>query len=173
MAIFFPAVNKKEGMIVEPQFYCNEHYENKKIITGLVDDEIIQSISIAYTLLLKENIEIPRYMHLHFPDYNYCVNGVSAALGIYFFLYFKIKNESLRNDYLMTGEVDLQGNILSVGMLKQKVNTFVSSKCNFFFIPRNSIKMKNSVKGVIEVESIKDVLEWITRLERTNTDEIK
>ena len=101
--IYIPAIGNQDFIYIQPQIYSeNEDYDNI-LVTGLIDNEIEQSIYISTTLLIKQKIKIPNFLHIHFPDYNYYKSGISASLGIYYSLLCHLSNRILKNSYLMTG----------------------------------------------------------------------
>ena len=99
--IYIPAIGNQDFIYIQPQIYSeNEDYDNI-LVTGLIDNEIEQSIYISTTLLIKQKIKIPNFLHIHFPDYNYYKSGISASLGIYYSLLCHLSNRILKNIFII------------------------------------------------------------------------
>lgn len=170
MNIYIPAVGKKETIFIQPQIYATNCNMDNLFVTGAVDNEIEQSIYISLTLLIRQKIAIPSYMHIHFPGYGYYKSGVSASLGIYYSLYSYLTNMRLKHKYLMTGEIDIEGKVYGVGQIKEKEKAFNFSGCNYFIIP-NENRKENLNERVYSVSDIYEVRNIINTLE--TRDEVK
>ena len=98
------------------------------IVTGAIDSDMEQAVYISVTCLRQFHIYMPSYIHIHFPDYSIIKSGISSSVGIFMCLYFLLKNIQLKYAYLVTGELDIYGNIHEIGGMKEKKNVFLCSK---------------------------------------------
>lgn len=171
MNFFIPAIGKKEALFVQPQVYMTNDLNHNIIITGAVDDEIKQSVYISLSLLHKLNNTLPSYIHVHFPEYSYYKTGISASLGICFSLWQKIKMINLKYTYLMTGEIDLDGNIHEIGQIEEKIKAFNNSGLNYFIIPQISHSKALNKDRIFSASNISEIFDYIDYME--SGDEIK
>ena len=166
--IYIPAIGNQDFIYIQPQIYSeNEDYDNI-LVTGLIDNEIEQSIYISTTLLIKQKIKIPNFLHTHFPDYNYYKSGISASLGIYYSLLCHLSNRILKNSYLMTGEIDIEGNIYEIGQFKEKMNAYMKSEFDYFIVPEQNVCHPNESSNVIPVSNIYELDIVMSVLETNN-----
>ena len=151
--IYIPAIGNQDFIYIQPQIYSeNEDYDNI-LVTGLIDNEIEQSIYIS---------------NIHFPDYNYYKSGISASLGIYYSLLCHLSNRILKNSYLMTGEIDIEGNIYEIGQFKEKMNAYMKSEFDYFIVPEQNVCHPNESSNVIPVSNIYELDIVMSVLETNN-----
>ena len=164
--IFIPGIGEEGSIIFSPQIFMQNKKMENIIISGAIDLEIEQAIYISLTLLNKD-IELPKYIHVHFPEYSYNKGGISASLGIYFSMLYYTKKRILKNKYMMTGELDIEGNIYEIGQIKEKVEVFNVSQCDFMFIPIENKKSYENSDRVFGVSNIYEIQKIIDKLENT------
>lgn len=161
--IFIPAVNNDDVKIIDIQIFKEEKQNKGLIITGLIDEEFEDSICLSISILKKLNIDIPPFLHIHFPDYNYIKSGISVSLGMFLTLYCFLKNIDLKKKYMITGEIDLFGNIYSIGAIEQKYNMFKKLNLDYFIIPYGNIidldKDNYKIKGIKTINDLIVILE--------------
>ena len=166
MNVFIPGIGENESIYFNPQIYKSNDGPDELIITGQIESEIEQSVYISLTLIRKQGIKIPTYLHIHFPHYEYDKTGISASLGIFFQLFTSITNKRLKKKYIMTGEIDIEGNIYGIGQIKEKIDVFKQNDFDYMIIPYEN---KNfAEKNIIAVQNIYELNEIIKLLEDKN-----
>lgn len=161
--IIIPAVSSEMDVKeIEFQIYCEDSLENELIITGLYGTDFEQACYIAITNLRRMNIKIPNYIHIHFLNYDFLKVGISCSLAIFSLLYIKIKKIDLKHNYLMTGEIDIEGNIHEIGVLNEKFDDFIkNNEIEYMIIPKtNKLNAMSNIKynkNVIGCSNIKEV----------------
>lgn len=162
--IFIPAINERDGKIIELQTFMSNNEYKDIVVTGLIDVEIEQSIYLTITILMDMGISLPNYLHIHFPDYTFIKSGISASLGIFLNCYIKLNNEIVSNSYLVTGEIDIYGNVWEVGGIIEKYELFKKSNIEYFIIPEKNLKQLRNIKLDNNVVAIKTVAELISKI---------
>lgn len=99
------------------------------VLTGSLGKVMQESAQTALSFILSNyrdlnlNIE-PLYqnqIHIHLPDGATPKDGPSAGITILSAIISLIRNRPLPNDFAMTGEITLRGEVLPVGGIKEKV----------------------------------------------------
>lgn len=98
-------------------------------LTGRLGEVMQESAQTALTALrVKRGQELKDHhhfgeqdLHIHFPEGSTPKDGPSAGITLYCALYSLLSGRSLREDVAMTGECTLQGRVLPVGGLKEKL----------------------------------------------------
>lgn len=103
-------------------------------------------------------------IHIHFPESATPKDGPSAGIATAICLISAICHVRIRNDVAMTGEIDLRGNSMPIGGLREKCNAACREKINTVFIPFENKKDKDelpkeisSALNIVEVKSIKEL----------------
>ena len=99
------------------------------VLTGLLGDVMKESARIAVSYLkanhLKYHINPKDFenndVHIHFPSGAVPKDGPSAGITLTVALASLFTNHKVRHDIAMTGEITLQGKILGIGGLKEKL----------------------------------------------------
>jgi len=99
------------------------------MLTGQIGDVMKESAQAAFTLAksnaLKLGIEPKKFaendFHIHVPAGAVPKDGPSAGVAMYTSLVSLLLGKSARPDVAMTGEISLQGNVLPIGGLKEKI----------------------------------------------------
>ena len=164
---FIPAISEDDSTAFQIQVYGEMNDESSLIITGYIDIEIEQSVYISLTLLRKQNIVVPNFLHIHFPDYNYMKCGISASLGIYCSLYSELQNRRTTKKYLATGEIDLNGDIEEIGDINRKYALFKEGQFDFFIVPQKMLNKNfpflladSKVIGIQNIKEIDNIILW-------------
>src|SRR5690606_36068802 len=97
------------------------------VLTGQLGDVMKESASIAWSVAVStaERWGVPRpegrRLHVHFPAGAVPKDGPSAGITLVTALVSLLSGRKVRSDVGMTGEVTLQGRVLPIGGVKQKV----------------------------------------------------
>lgn len=165
--IFIPSVSATDGKTIEVQILKDNNSDNL-IITGLIDEEIEESVYLSLSNLKRLGFGIPKFLHIHFKDYNYRKAGISASLGIYLLLFSFINNMELKKTYMVTGEIDLFGNVYSIGGVKQKYSLFKNLDLDYFIVPYGNISDLN--KTDVSIKSVSNLNELINIVEECENE---
>ncbi|ARN55944.1 endopeptidase La [Sedimentisphaera salicampi] len=98
-------------------------------ITGQIGDVMEESAKAAYSYIKsvapKNKIDNDTFKdydyHIHVPAGAVPKDGPSAGVGMFASLFSLVLGKKIRADLAMTGEISLQGNVLPIGGLKEKV----------------------------------------------------
>ena len=137
---------------IETIFYpCEQFLELK--LTGMQGDVMKESMNVAKTLAwsLSDDTIKEKWigifgktkcqgLHIHCPEGAVSKDGPSAGAAITTALYSLINNKKIKNDIAMTGEINLQGNILAIGGLKDKFLGAIKSGVKLFLYPEENQK---------------------------------
>jgi len=174
---------------IETQLFATSNFLELKL-TGMQGDVMKESMTVAKTLawslldkkyresLIKEfNKSKLQGIHIHVPEGSTPKDGPSAGAGITTVIYSLLSNKKIKNDYAITGEINLQGKVTQIGSLDLKiiggiragVKNFIYPKSNnpdfkkFLYKYKDSIEIKEIISSIkfIEVETIHEVLENI------------
>ncbi len=99
------------------------------ILTGLLGEVMKESARIAFSYLKANHAlyhlipkDFESYdMHIHFPSGAVPKDGPSAGITLTVALASLLSNRKVRHDIAMTGEITLQGKVLPIGGLKEKL----------------------------------------------------
>ena len=169
---------------------CDEVYENvggdilfieavdmpgKGVIkqTGKLGEVMKESIDTAYSVVrshaqaLGINPEVfeKTDVHVHVPEGAIPKDGPSAGITMYTTLVSVFTKIPVRSDVAMTGEITLQGRVLPIGGLKEKLLSALRGGIKTVIIPKGNEKdlaelpeiVKNELKIVL-AENVNDVL---------------
>jgi ATP-dependent Lon protease len=149
-------------------------------LTGSQGDVMKESMKVALTVcynLLSETEknkirkEKSFGIHLHCPDGATPKDGPSAGIGICLAIYSLLTNTPVKNDYALTGEIDLNGNATAIGGLYSKLEGAKLAGVKLVLIPLENKQdlefIRNDKKNTIEdstfkvkfVSHIKEVLD--------------
>lgn len=103
--------------------------ESGLTLTGQLGDVMKESGEIARSYLrshaealgIEPEIDIDRRFHIHFPAGAVPKDGPSAGITMTTALVSLITGRTVRDDVAMTGEISLQGRVLPIGGVKQKL----------------------------------------------------
>lgn len=103
-------------------------------------------------------------IHVHLPGGAIPKDGPSAGVGLYWALRSLMTDKPLRQDVAMTGEITLQGRVLPVGGIKEKVLAAVSAGAAKVLLPEENRKdwlheVPPEVRDRIEAVFLTDVRE--------------
>ena len=107
------------------------------IITGSAGDVLKESITVALSYLRSEygintaNIDL----HLHFPASSIKKDGPSGGVGIATSILSLLLKKNIASDVAFTGEISLNGQILKIGGLKEKLIAAYNNDIKTVYIP--------------------------------------
>lgn len=100
-------------------------------------------------------------IHIHFPESATPKDGPSAGVATVTCIISAICKLRIRNDVAMTGEVDLRGNSMAIGGLREKTNAASREHIKTVFIPKENHKdreeLPKEITDVLEIVEIKQV----------------
>lgn len=113
-------------------------------LTGKLGEVMQESASIALTHLKsiasKHGIEANWFeshaIHLHVPEGATPKDGPSAGVTMATAFFSLIKDQTIKADLAMTGELDLVGKVMPIGGLKEKVLAARRNKIKTILIPK-------------------------------------
>ena len=176
----------KGGIIpIQAIFYPSSTFLELKL-TGLQGDVMKESMNVAKTLawnltnnkVKKEWINLfeetkEQGLHIHCPEGGVSKDGPSAGAAITAALYSLFNNRQIKNDYAITGEICLNGDITAIGGLESKINGGIRAGVKSFLYPKaNDKDLKEWLKkdnnrnnysdiNFIDISTINDVFRHI------------
>ena len=99
-------------------------------------------------------------VHLHFMGSSTRKDGPSAGGAIALALASALSGRTIRRDVAMTGEIDTQGRITSIGGLDLKLETAGDAGCRTVIIPRENLEDEKGVKRL--PQALKEELQILT-----------
>jgi len=151
-------------------------------LTGQQGDVMKESMLCAKTLainLLDENEKISFDdnfknkafgLHIHCPETATPKDGPSAGIAITTAIYSVLTNKYIKNDYAMTGEVDLVGNVKAIGGLEYKIIGAIKAGVKHILVPEENredydkIKNKNNFDITAEIYFVKYIREVLEKI---------
>lgn len=144
--------------------------EGKVIITGQLGDVMKESVQIAITLVKSmfpksEKLFQENDLHIHVPAGAIPKDGPSAGITLTTAIASLVTGKSVDSHYAMTGEVSLQGGVMPIGGLPEKLLAAVRAGVKTVFIPSDNMEdladVADEVKSclnIIPVKTCEDVL---------------
>lgn len=141
--------------------------------TGKLGDVMKESIETAYSVVRAHSKDLgidPEIfektdVHVHVPEGATPKDGPSAGIAMYTTLVSVFTKTPVRKDVAMTGEITLQGRVLPIGGLKEKLLAALRGGIKTVIIPKENEKdlaeiPDNVKKGmkIIPVDNVADVL---------------
>ncbi len=141
--------------------------------TGKLGDVMKESIETAYSVVRSHSKELgidPEVfektdIHVHVPEGATPKDGPSAGIAMYTTLVSVLTKIPVKKDVAMTGEITLQGSVLPIGGLKEKLLSALRGGIKTVIIPRDNEKdlaeipdnVKEDLK-IIPVSNAQEVL---------------
>ena len=126
---------------------------DKLTITGNTGNILKESIEVVISMLkskYKYNFH-NEDLHIHFLDASSKKDGPSAGLAIAVGLCSVKEGEKVPSNYAFTGEVSLNGNILKIGGLKEKLVAAYNKNIKVVFMPKsNNEDLKDVPKEITD-----------------------
>ena len=141
--------------------------------TGKLGEVMKESIETAYSVVRSHSKELgitselfeKTDIHVHVPEGATPKDGPSAGIAMYTTLVSVLTKIPVRKDVAMTGEITLQGRVLPIGGLKEKLLSALRGGIKTVIIPKDNEKdlaeiPDNVKKGlkIIPVANVKEVL---------------
>ncbi len=143
--------------------------KGKYILTGSLGDVMQESIRAAMTIVRKRalnmNIEKDFHetkdIHVHFPEGATPKDGPSAGVGIVTSLVSALTDNPVKSSVAMTGEINLHGQVLPIGGLKEKMLAALRGGIKTVIIPVENEKdlseIPDNIKNNLEIKKV----EWV------------
>jgi endopeptidase La len=118
--------------------------KGKLELTGSLGDVLKESVSVAKSYVRKHAAEFgidedfsgKTDISVHWPNMAIGKDGPSATVGITIALISALKNRPIRQNIAMTGEMDMEGNVLGIGGVKEKINGTYRMGIREFILPK-------------------------------------
>lgn len=126
---------------------------DKLTITGNAGNILKESISVVLTMLkLKYKYSFHNEdIHVHFLDASSKKDGPSAGIALSVALCSLKENKKVPSDVAFTGEVSLNGSILKIGALKEKLIAAYNKNIKVVYMPKsNSEDLENVPKLILD-----------------------
>ncbi|MCL2479102.1 MAG: endopeptidase La [Treponema sp.] len=143
-------------------------------LTGKMGDIMKESAAIAMTVAQKLSIEKygidaswfeKNHIHLHIPEGATPKDGPSAGITMAVALLSLLRNKTITDHLVMTGELSLTGKVLPIGGLKEKTIAARRNRAKHIIIPKQNLRDLDEIpdyvrKGITfhPVEQFEEVL---------------
>ena len=139
-------------------------------ITGMLGESMKESIYVINSYV-SSNLKVfkineedfKRPMHIHFLDGSTPKDGSSAGLSAVTVMLSLLKNKVVPRNIAMTGEMTLSGNVLKIGMLKEKLIAAYNAKIKKVYIPKANEAdlddIPDLIKNKMEIKLVSDYIE--------------
>ncbi|MBO8436412.1 MAG: endopeptidase La [Spirochaetes bacterium] len=142
-------------------------------VTGQLGSVMQESVSIAWSSLKKEaylrGLDLDFFdeeaVHIHIPEGATPKDGPSAGITLFSALWSMYRDELIKPQLAMTGELTLTGHVMPIGGLKEKILAARRNGIKEIIIPeRNKTdldKLDKEVKGDVVFHTVSDISEVI------------
>lgn len=139
--------------------------------TGKLGDVMKESIETAYSVVRSHSKELgidpdifeKTDIHVHVPEGATPKDGPSAGIAMYTTLVSVLTKTPVRKDVAMTGEITLQGRVLPIGGLKEKLLSALRGGIKTVIIPKENEKdlaeIPDNVKKGLKIIPVSEVSE--------------
>lgn len=170
---------------IESKFFSTSTFFDLKL-TGMQGDVMKESMTVAKTLAISlvsqsqlkkivKDFEETKLqgIHIHVPEGATPKDGPSAGAAITLIIYSLLMNKKIKNNFAITGEINLQGSVTAIGGLELKILGGIRAGVKCFLYPKDNAKdfklfyEKHSDKLDIdnyeffEIEHISDVIKYM------------
>ena len=148
--------------------------EGKVIITGQLGDVMKESVQIAVSLVKsmypqQAKMFAENDLHIHVPAGAVPKDGPSAGITLTTAISSLVTGRSVDPKVAMTGEVSLQGNVMPIGGLPEKLMAAVRSGVKRVLIPEENVQdledVATEVKEKLEIIPVHTCKEVLKELE--------
>ncbi len=163
-------------------FYSSTFLDFK--LTGMQGDVMKESMMVSKTLALSliKDTQLKQIIkeleenkmqgiHIHVPEGATPKDGPSAGAAITLVIYSLLTKKKIRNNFAITGEICLQGNVTCIGALDLKILGGIRAGVTSFLYPKDNAKDfkifydkhqdKLNNYNFYEVENINDVIKYM------------
>jgi len=157
---------------IQIRFFASKTMNELKL-TGMQGDVMKESMNVSLSLVLnlislerKDCVET-NGIHIHCPEGSIHKNGPSAGLAITCALYSLLTKQIIQSTIAMTGEITLDGTILPIGGLENKIIGGIKAGVKTFLYPKdNEMDVKDKKENItyLSFSHIKDVLVYLSIL---------
>jgi len=143
--------------------------KGKYILTGQLGDVMQESIRAAMTIVRKRALNLgieedfyeKKDIHVHFPEGATPKDGPSAGVGITTSLVSALTKVPVKSSVAMTGEINLHGQVLPIGGLKEKMLAALRAGIKTVIIPleneKDLFEIPDNIKQNLEIKKV----EWV------------
>ena len=140
------------------------------VVTGNAGDLLTESINVVLTML-KSKYKYSFHnedIHVHFLDASSKKDGPSGGLALGVALCSLKENKKISSDIAFTGEISLNGYVLKIGGIKEKLIAAYNKNIKVVYMPKGNIEDLENVPKVIldnmEVIPVSNFNEVYTKL---------
>lgn len=163
------AQGKGGSLPIQAKFFPSNSFLELKL-TGSQGDVMRESMNVALTMAwdltseINKNIHIEKNklssygVHIHCPDCSTQKNGPSALAAVTVVIYSLLNNIKIKNNFAVTGEMNMEGDIMEIGGLELKILGGIKSGIKEFIFPiDNKIDYENFIEKYKNNNLIKDI----------------
>ncbi|XP_029341622.1 lon protease homolog 2, peroxisomal-like [Acyrthosiphon pisum] len=156
--------------IIEATKLYSSNEKNRLVLTGLAGQTLKESVIIAQhwiqSFVKKNEVNIDNFcVHVHLPTGGNRKDGPSAGITIVCALISLFWKIPLRPMIAMTGEISLNGYVLPVGGVKEKILAAYNSNIKTFIIPDHNMKdlktIPNNIRENLNIIPVKHLEEGL------------
>lgn len=150
--------------------------DGKIKLTGQLGKVMQESAQIAISYLhanhkkykIAPNLFTEQSLHIHFPAGAVPKDGPSAGVTLTTSIASLLMNKKVKHDIAMTGEINLQGKVLPIGGLREKILAAKRAGINEVMVPaenQDSIEeLPDYIKAGMKIEFVKSVDEILKKM---------
>jgi ATP-dependent Lon protease len=169
-----------ETLTVEVAMYKGS---GKLILTGKLGEVMKESAhaalsyvkSISDKLKLKNDVFTKNDFHIHIPEGAIPKDGPSAGVALVTALVSIVSRKKVKDKIAMTGEITLQGRVLPIGGLKEKLIAAYRDEIKTVYFPKKNVKdleeipdyVKKKIK-LVPVETVDEILSEVFESRKKN-----
>ena len=163
------AQGKGGSLPIQAKFFPSNSFLELKL-TGSQGDVMRESMNVALTMAwdltceINKNVHIEKNklssygVHIHCPDCSTQKNGPSALAAVTVVIYSLLNNIKIKNNFAVTGEMNMEGDIMEIGGLELKILGGIKSGIKEFIFPiDNKIDYENFIEKYKNNNLIKDI----------------
>ena len=107
---------------------------SKTLALSLIKKDLLESLINEFDKTKNQGI------HIHVPEGATPKDGPSAGAAITLVIYSLLTNSKIKNNFAITGEICLRGNITAIGGLELKILGGLKSGITNFLYPEDNLK---------------------------------